>query len=206
MLCRNIGCGCAIQSSTLNVSGSGTPTDPWVLEQAEFTDLTALELAVDSLETAMSAAQADIVTLESGLAAVVADVSRLDVMTGGVVAQSGAGVGPTSGTTILSVVSTTVGPFPVAGVLLWAGNISYNKTAGTDTFSIFARLNAVSSSRFADRTQLTAGAGAAGSATSLAAATAATIDMAIGRDSGAGTATTVASTNAGRMYWWFLPT
>lgn len=54
MICNDPACGCAISSTTLTISGSGTPEDPWVIEQIEFSDLTALQNAVANLEAAMN--------------------------------------------------------------------------------------------------------------------------------------------------------
>jgi hypothetical protein len=45
MLCDQI-CGCAVTSTTLVITGSGTPGDPWVIEQAEFNDITQLQTDV----------------------------------------------------------------------------------------------------------------------------------------------------------------
>ena len=42
-ICNDEICNCALRSETLTISGSGTPGDPWVLEQAEFSDITELE-------------------------------------------------------------------------------------------------------------------------------------------------------------------
>jgi hypothetical protein len=53
MICNDRACGCAISSETLVITGSGTPEDPWVVEQVEFTALTELENAVANLQAAM---------------------------------------------------------------------------------------------------------------------------------------------------------
>jgi len=55
-ICGSQNCACALTSSTLAVTGSGTPGSPWVIEQAEFTDITQLQIDVDNLE-------ADVATL-----------------------------------------------------------------------------------------------------------------------------------------------
>lgn len=54
MICDTISCGCAVTSSTLTVSGSGTPADPWRLEQAEFTDITQLQLDVANIQATLA--------------------------------------------------------------------------------------------------------------------------------------------------------
>jgi hypothetical protein len=53
-ICGSQNCGCALTSSTLVVSGNGTPGSPWVVEQAEFDDITQLQIDVDNLEAAMA--------------------------------------------------------------------------------------------------------------------------------------------------------
>lgn len=53
-ICNDQICNCAIRSTTLTVSGSGTPGDPWVLEQAEFTDITQLENDVANIEATLA--------------------------------------------------------------------------------------------------------------------------------------------------------
>lgn len=53
-ICGSQNCACALTSSTLTVSGNGTPGSPWVVEQAEFTDITQLQVDVDNLEAAVA--------------------------------------------------------------------------------------------------------------------------------------------------------
>jgi hypothetical protein len=43
MICGDNGCGCALQTTTLDLSGSGTPEDPWILEQIELASLADIE-------------------------------------------------------------------------------------------------------------------------------------------------------------------
>lgn len=54
MICDNIACGCAVISDTLVISGSGTPSDPWRLEQAQFTDITALQVDVANIQATLA--------------------------------------------------------------------------------------------------------------------------------------------------------
>lgn len=54
MICNDPACGCAITSETITITGSGTPADPWVIEQVEFADLVALETAVDNLQAVVN--------------------------------------------------------------------------------------------------------------------------------------------------------
>src|SRR6188472_2111807 len=54
MICDNLTCGCAVISDTLTITGSGTPTDPWRLEQAEFTDITQLQVDVANINATLA--------------------------------------------------------------------------------------------------------------------------------------------------------
>ncbi len=53
MICNDRACGCAISTTTLSISGSGTPDDPWVIEQEEFTDITTLQAAVANIQAVL---------------------------------------------------------------------------------------------------------------------------------------------------------
>ncbi len=62
MICGSPTCGCAFESSTLNVTRVG---DVITLEQAQFTDITALQIDVAALKVDMAAAQGDIVAVDA---------------------------------------------------------------------------------------------------------------------------------------------
>ena len=195
-------CGCAFTSTTLNISvdANGLVT----IEQAEFTEITAMQAAIDTLETQMIAVLADIATLETDVAAAQADADRLDILQSSTLTASG--VGPTSGATELTLLSQAFSAFGVAGRLIFGGHASYTKTVTTDVFDVFANYDGVDVSRGIDRTQLSSGWSAATASASVAASDTPTISLRLARSSGTGTATTVASTNACRLWWIFIPT
>lgn len=62
MICGPTGCGCAFESSTLNVTRNG---DVITLEQAEFTSITTLQTDVAALKVDMLDAQGDIVAVDA---------------------------------------------------------------------------------------------------------------------------------------------
>lgn len=47
-------CGCALQSTTLTISGSGTPEDPWLLDIAELNDVAELQAAVSAINATLA--------------------------------------------------------------------------------------------------------------------------------------------------------
>jgi hypothetical protein len=53
-ICNDQICNCALRSATLNVTGSGTPGDPWVLEQAEFSDITEIQNDIANIEALLA--------------------------------------------------------------------------------------------------------------------------------------------------------
>lgn len=79
MICGDQNCGCAIASTTLDLSGSGTPTDPWVIEQIEFTNLTDIENDIAAILAVLAGLPADYVNVTG------------DLMTGGLVINVAAG-------------------------------------------------------------------------------------------------------------------
>lgn len=203
MLCVASACGCAFESSTLNITIG--PDGEVIFEQAEFTDLAALSTDVATLQGQMTTALADIATLISSVATNGAAITRLDAMRAGVVQQSGSGVGPSSGAAHLVVATASPGPFGYAGVLHWGGHAVYTKTVGTDTFDVHARDDGNNRARGADRTQLTAGWASAATAMAVTATDDPTIDITIVRNAGTGTATTGATTRDGALWWVFIP-
>lgn len=201
MLCGDRSCGCAFVSSTLNISvdDQGVVT----LEQAEFTEITAMQAAIDTLETQMTAALADITDLQADVVAAQADADRLDILQSSTLTASA--VGPTSGATALTLLSQAFSAFGVAGRILFGGHAAYTKTVTTDVFDVFATYDGTQISRAIDRTQLSSGWASAIGSASVAASDTPTISIQLARSSGTGTATTVASTNACRLWWIFIP-
>lgn len=67
MICGDQNCGCAIESATLDVSGSGTPADPWVIEQIEFTNLTTIENDIAAILAVLENLPSDYVNVTGDL-------------------------------------------------------------------------------------------------------------------------------------------
>lgn len=199
-ICGSQACGCALVSSTLSVSGGGTPGSPWVIEQAEFTDITALQVAVDNLEAAMVSVTADVVGLQTLTVNQGASITRLDAMQSG---ASSSAAGTTSGTTALVVDSFTF-PTLTTQLQIWTFTaLNFSKTVATDVFSLATRFNGAAAFSVLDRV----GASNASMVNhsgphTAAAATTPLIELLLTRSSGTGTATVT----GGAFRWLALPT
>ena len=55
MLCESNGCGCGIKSTTMTITGSGTPGDPWFIEMAGSSDITQLQVDVANIFVVLEA-------------------------------------------------------------------------------------------------------------------------------------------------------
>ncbi len=196
-------CGCAFQSSTLNITVDADGT--WHIEQAQFTDIAAMQADIAALKAWQTTATGQISALETSSGTHAAAITRFDAMAASNVLQSGLGVGPTVTTTPLVIASATIGPFNTAGTVVWGGHAVYTKTVATDTFSGFARHDGTSRGRGTDFTQLLSGWVSATTARALAATDAPVIDFALARNGGTGTATTLSVSVAGGLFWMFIP-
>lgn len=205
MLCGPpIGCNCAFESSTLNISIG--PEGQIILEQAEFTDIAALQADVAALEAWQTTAMSEISGLQTNVTTLINSTARLDLLTAGAASQAGA-VGPTSGTTPLVIASTTVGPFASAGTILVWGTAAFTKTVATDDFELVSRSDGVTISRGQDLTnEASAWTASVTGLAAVAAAASPTVDITLTRTAGTGTATTTASIFNGRLVWLFIPT
>lgn len=197
MLCRPAACGCKFVSSSLNISvdANGVVT----LEQAEFTDITEMQADIAALEAIVADMQGDLSAAGTDLATLVASITRLDGMIAG---QATAATGTTSGTTALTVITSTLATVPDAGVLFVWGASFYNKTVATDVFSVTCRINAgVGATGGRDLGGASTGWATGMAFTTISAGTAPTVDLQLTRVSGTGTATTPSSA----LRWLFLP-
>jgi hypothetical protein len=199
-ICGSQACACALTSATLAVSGNGTPGSPWVIEQAEFSDITALQVAVDNLEATAAALTSDVTALQTLTASQTTSISRLDAMEDG---ASAATSGTTSGSTPLTVETFTFAPLPFAGHIWVYAAAIFTKTVSTDVFSLTTRVNgATHASPSQDRSGAAAGSLATiGGPSAGSAATTPTVDMQLTRAAGTGTATVTSAT----LRWLFLP-
>lgn len=66
MICGDKICGCAIETSTLFLSGSGTPEDPWVIEQIEFADLATIQSDIAGILATLDTLPNDYVPVVGG--------------------------------------------------------------------------------------------------------------------------------------------
>lgn len=186
MLCQPAACGCKFFSTTLNISidANGVVT----LEQAEFTDISEMQADIAALEAIVADMQGDLSSAGTDLATLIASVARLDGMQTG---SASAATGTTSGTTPLVVATATLSTVADAGILFaWAACL-YSKTVAGDVFAVTARINGSSGATGGrDLTAATTG-WATGNAgpTSISGGTAPTVDIALTRISGSGTAT-----------------
>lgn len=198
-ICGSQSCACALRSDTLTVTGAGTPGSPWVIEQAEFTDITALQNAVDNLEASVAVLLSDVSALQVLTTDHATAIARLDAMQSGSISASS---GTTSGTTPLTIDSTSLSTVPVAGVLFLWGAAIYSKTVSTDVFQVSTRINGVAhATAMRDQANGTAGVLTMGGPTAISASTAPSIDYQLTRISGTGTATVASAT----LRWLFLP-
>jgi hypothetical protein len=190
--CRESVCGCRFVSTTLDITQIGGVV---TLEQAEFTDLAGALADIAALEAAMTTAQADIAALETDMGTAEAAIARFDAMTG---SSASSNTGTTSGTTALTIVTTTTPTLAATGLILMEGRVVFSKTVSTDVFQLAGRINAVSAAT-AGRDTSGAAAGwctAFAGPTSVAGGSTPTLDIQLSRVSGTGTAT---------LRWWFLP-
>lgn len=55
MICTPNTCGCAITTTTMTITGSGTPADPWVIDMAGSSAITQLQTDVSNINAALAA-------------------------------------------------------------------------------------------------------------------------------------------------------
>ena len=199
-ICGSQSCGCALTSSSLTVSGAGTPGSPWIVEQVGFTDLTQLQVDVDNLEALVSVLQADMAAQQTLTTSHTSSISRLDEHR--TAFDSGTAV-TTVGTTPLVVASSSFTSLTHAGQILTMGMASFTKTVSSDVFYVQCRINAAGASGAGqDRSGAATGwACAFGGPTAVSAGTSPTVDVILTRVGGTGTATTT----SGVVRAWFIP-
>lgn len=205
MLCTTRACACAIQSSTLNISGSGAPENPFIIEQAEFTDLAALELAVAALEADMTAAQGDISSLLSDVSALETIAARFDLQSHQAVDMPA--TPSTSGTTELTVMTINVTARASNGYLVILGHVQYTKTTGADTFLSRLRVDGTIRAQDWDRPGVTTASAQHAVILGYTANDTPAVTVTIQRSSGTGTAApTSTGSTGGRLSVGFVAT